>query len=174
MISIDSFENNNFNSNMGTSVSLLKRLYEKSGNCSLSGFLGDSIESIFVDNNGHLEFISRREDEKIEIITNGMVLSDSIVMMQRQNSNSNQSFYLYCWDSNSNLYTYLQFDNETSLNDCYDRLKKNDMNLCSGDVSAKLQELGVSYDNISQILLNKDIDDIYSSVDVSYEGLKRK
>ena len=148
-----------------SSVTLLGKLYETSGNCMMNGFIGDSITSYSFDENGNLEFVSSKRDSKSQIDSTGAVLSDSIVIKQIQKADNASYNHLFSWDVDNSLYTYILFDDVDAMNKCYDNIKRNNSNLCVGDISSTLSQLDVSFDSISQILLNQKVENAASLLD---------
>ncbi len=150
-------------------VVLLNSLYATSGNCMMNGFIGDSIKSYSFDENGNLEFVSSRKDARSQIDSTGAVLNNGVVIKQVQKSENGNYNHLFSWNVGKSLYTYILFDDEKSMNNCYNEIKKRDINLCDGDVTSILGNIGVSFDNISQILLNQKVDSASSLIDAAEE-----
>lgn len=144
---------------------LLRKLYNNSGSCVMNGFIGDSISSYSIDDVGNLQFESSKVDSGSLVNSTGTVLSNSVVIKQVQKSKDRSYNHLFSWDVPRNLYTYVLFDDEDSMNHCYSEIKSFDMNLCEGDISTNFKKMGVSFDNISQILLNQKVDSVSSMLD---------
>lgn len=147
------------------SVDRLERLCNNAGNCVMNGFLGDSVSSCNFDENGILEFSSRKESEGVAVDSVGAVLSNSILIKQKQNGEMMHYHNLYSWDEDSDSYTYLSFDNEGELNRCYDTIKRFDANLCRDDITALFRNMGLSFDSVTQVLLNQKVDPIQRMFD---------
>ena len=42
-----------------------------------------------------------------------------------------------------------------SMDDCYDKLRRSQVNLHNEDISLKFSELGISFDDVAQVRLNQ-------------------
>lgn len=60
------------------------------------------------------------------------------------------------------------FDNKKSLMECFETVKDNDTNLCKNDVFSTFTEMGISFDNIAQVLLNQSNPELASMFEDSY------
>ena len=165
MYSINKINEDSANEKVNLSLAVLKKLYNYYGNCFLNGYIGDSIVDFTIDENGYLEFITNKVTDDKEISSTGTVLTDSVIIKQIESSSDRINNQLFSWDIYSNKYTYISFDNEESMNECFNKIKSNDINLCRGDVSLSLKNIGISFDNVSQILLCKDYNSISSMFD---------
>jgi hypothetical protein len=146
-------------------IGVLKTLYKNSGSCVMNGYLGDSISEFSLDENGNLEFSSKKSNGDNVTLSKGTILSDSVLIKQSENQKDRTHYQLFSWDVPRNQYSYILFSDETSLNDCYNKLKNNDICLCGSDVSSIFNKYDISFDNISQILLDQKVD----SVDAMFE-----
>lgn len=138
-------------------LAVLKRLLVNTGNCVMNGYLGDSVSGVSLDEYGNIEFVSRKEDNSVLVESRGAVLSDSVVIRQKQDIKNRTYYQVFSWDLAEDVYTYIAFDDAESMNSCYEKIKKFDVNLCKEDISNKFVELGISFDSIAQILLNQSV-----------------
>ena len=137
-------------------AAILERLFSNVSNSAINGYVGDSIKKIGVDECGNLEFLSIHQNEKVVTTSVGAVLKDSIVIKQTQeNANYPKINQLYSWNLDCNTYSYLLFDNEAALELAYKKIKYTDTNLCTGDITEKLQAIDISFDDIAQIRVNE-------------------
>lgn len=146
-------------------VAVLSSLLDKNGSCSMNGYLGSSNVKLSFDDAGILEFETRNEADDFVTESWGAVLSDGVVIKQVQKNSQVSYNQLFSWDVDSNSYTYLVFDNMQSMNDCYDKIKAFDVNLNKVDISSTFAELGISFDDVAQVLLNQKVDSVASLVD---------
>lgn len=144
---------------------ILAKLLEKNGNCSMNGYLGSDNLKFTMDESGLLEF--ETIDENMEYVTKsqGVVLSDGVVIKQVQKNDTVSYNQLYAWNIQDNSYSYIVFDNYQSLDDCYKKIKVLDVNLAKEDISSKFGEMGISLDNVAQVLLNQKVDSVSSMVE---------
>lgn len=147
------------------SVDRLEKLYNNAGNCVMDGFLGDSVDSCNFDENGILEFSSRKEKDGVIVQSVGAVLSDSILIKQNQEGEMSEFHNLYSWNKSGDSYTYLCFDDESVLNRYYGVMKRFDVDLCSEDISTAFKRMGLSFDNVTQVLLNQKVDPVQRMFD---------
>lgn len=152
-----------------SSISRLESLYHNAGNCVMDGFLGDSVYSCAFDENGVLEFSSTKDKDGTVMESVGAVLSDGILIKQKQSGEFTQYHNLYSWNSESDSYTFLCFDDQSVLDRYYDVMKRLDANLCSEDITSEFKRMGLSFDNITQVLLNQKVDPIQRMLDDEME-----
>lgn len=133
----------------------IRNLYEKTGNSSISGYLGEELEKMGFDEEGHLHFSTHKEIEDGNIDSHGVVLDDSVLIKQRQLSHDMNSYRLYSWDVDKSMYTFLSFDNESSLNHFFNVIKRFGYSLCDDDISLLFQEMGLTFESVTQVLLNQ-------------------
>jgi hypothetical protein len=147
-------ENNN--------IGVLKTLYNNSGNCLMNGYLGDSVTAFSLDNSGNLEFKSEKKLEDSIVKSTGAILSDSVVIKQCDEKDDRTHYHLFSWDVPGNQYSYFLFLDEGPLNDCYEKIKNNDICLCGKDVPSVFKQLDISFEDIYQILLDQKVDAVDS------------
>lgn len=143
----------------------LINLYNKTGNSSLSGYLGEELKDVLFDGDGKLHFSTDKKVEDIEINSHGVVLTDSVLIKQVQKGRYNSSYRLYSWDVDDSKYTFISFDNNMALNRYYDTVQRFDVSLCGEDISSLFQEMGLSFESVSQIILNQTM----NPMDVLFE-----
>ncbi len=146
-------------------VGVLNDLVNKNGSCSMNAYLGTADIQFSFDDLGLLEFETESKNEEIVTKSRGVVLDDCVVIKQVQSSDGISYNQLLSWDNADNSYTYIAFDNVKAMDDCYEKLKFNDINLAKGDISLVLTEIGISFDSIAQVLLNQKVDILSSMVD---------
>lgn len=152
------------------SLNVLKKIYRNTGNSAISGYLGDSVNDFSIDDYGNLEFKSSKKTENKEINSYGTVLENSVLIKQIQKSRDNIFYQLFSWNVSDNSYTYVVFDDMKSLDYAYNQLKRPGINVEESDVSLLFNELGISFDNIAQILLNQKADELSTMIDESFEN----
>lgn len=145
---------------VGCSIERLEELCNNAGNCVMNGFLRDSVDACKFDFNGVLEFSSNRERDGLSISSKGAVLPNGILIKQTQKSDEANYYNLYSWNKDGDSYTYLSFDNVDVLNRYYDVIKRFGYNLCDEDITDLFKEMGLSFDNVTQVLLNQKVDPI--------------
>lgn len=156
------------------SIERLERLRDDTGNCIMNGFLTDSVSSCNFDSNGLLEFTSHKEKDGTSISSVGVVLSDSILIRQTQKGEVSSYYSLYSWDDKDGSYTYLSFDNGDILKEYYERIKRMGISLCNEDVSDAFKAMGLSFENVTQVLLNQKVDPIQRMFDEELETYSKK
>lgn len=144
---------------------VLTNLLEKNGSCAMNGYLGETNIKFTIDNNGVFEFATTNQLENNETKSQGAILSDGVVIKQVQKTDRSSYNQLYAWNIDDNSYTYIVFDNNSSLDDCYEKTKAMDINLAKEDLSSKFAEMGISFDNVAQVLLNQKVDSVSSMVE---------
>ncbi len=136
---------------------ILDRVYENSGNNCISGYL-DGINNIDFDEFNHMYFDSYHIVRDLETISRGTVLDDeSILIMQIQRNKEKSYYQMFGISSDSKKYTYLEFENDQAMEEAYFRMRKNNTNLCQGDLSDSLRRIGVDFDTIGQARVNVDL-----------------
>ena len=135
----------------------LVQLYETVGNRSIDGYLGENLEDVVFDGEGKLHFSTHKEVEETSIDSHGVILSDGVLIEQTQKGRSFTSHRLYSWDTENNQYTYLAFDHLFAMKRFYDVIQRFDAVLCGDDISQQFQEMGLSFENVTQILLNQKV-----------------
>ena len=171
MFKIYQIKEDSSNSNVNLSISRLKKLYDLIGNSYMSGFIGDSITSFSVDDNDLLEFTTLKELNNSTFGSSGVVLPGSIVFMQSVDEVDINNLISY--DDKNNRFTFISFDDYNSMSECYNSIKNNNINLCSGDISSILNDIGVSLDSISKIYVKKDIKVLSSLIGDEYSMHKK-
>ena len=132
----------------------LIQLYQRVGNRSTTGYLGEDLKVQF-DSDGRVQYNTHKELDEMNVDSQGVLLNDSILIKQVQRGHDFSSYRLYSWDTSENMYTYISFDQETALNRFFGVIKRFDANLCVDDISSSFQNMGLSFDNVNQILLKQ-------------------
>ena len=171
MFKIYQIKEDSSNNNVNLSISRLKKLYDLIGNSQMSGFIGDSITSFSIDDNGLLEFTTLKELNNSTYSSSGVVLPDSIVIMQIIDDEDIN--HLISYDDKNNKFTFISFDDFGNMSKCYHSIKNNNINLCSGDISSILNNIGISLDSISKIYIKKDIKLLSSLISDEYNIHKK-
>ena len=146
-------------------IGVLKTLYKNSGSCVMNGYLGDSVSSFSLDENGNLEFTSNKTVGDIATSSTGAILNNTVLIKQVDKQKDRTHHQLFSWDVPGNQYSYLLFSDGKSLDDCYEKLKNGDICLCGSDVSTIFKDNNISFDNISQILLDQKVDSVKDMFD---------
>ena len=147
----------------------LEKIYLISGNCIMNGFLGEDLLGTNLDDNGNFEFMSSKKSDEGVVDSVGVVLEDSILIKQVDQEESNTYYKLYSWDVETGTYTYLSLENQNSLNHFYNVIKRFGKNLCDEDISSSLAEMGLTFDTVTQVLLNQNVDPIERMFDEEME-----
>lgn len=137
---------------------VLTKLLSETGDSSKSGYLDDSIVGMNLDEFGNLQFESYREKEGRVIKSTGVVFDDCVLIKQNEKVGNRNYYQIYSWDVNNKCYTYVSFDKENSMNNCYDRLRTAQVNLHNEDISLKFAELGISFDDIAQVRVHQNME----------------
>lgn len=164
-MNINEVKNSNLGNERQKEINILCDLLKKNGNCAMNGYLGCNKIDFSFDNLGILEFFTRNETADSITESKGAVFNNNVLIKQvqkKENKNLNQ---LITWDVNENSYTYVAFDNFESLTQCYERIKEANINLCHEDVDVKFTELGISFDNVAQVLLGQKVDPLSAMLD---------
>lgn len=132
-------------------ICILEELAETVGDCPEIGFLGSSVSNISYDNYGKVEFESEKYGQDIITKSTGAVLSDSVIIMQVQDSKDSRLMQLYSWKLDGSKYTYLTFDSELVLKKAYDGVKQTDKGFLAENLDNDLQEIGISYRDIMDV-----------------------
>ena len=135
-------------------VQPLVMLYKRVGNHSKDGYLGEKLDVLF-DGDGKLHYSTHKEINEGAVDSQGVVLGDSVLIKQVQRSHDLTSYRLYFWDTKKDMYTFLSFDNELSLNRYYDVIQRFGVSLCDEDISILFQEMGLTFESVNQILINQ-------------------
>ena len=146
----------------------LRLLYENTGNSFISGFLGEELNNVMFDEEGRVHFETHKEFEEESIDSVGVVLKNSILIKQTQKSHDFVSYRLYSWDVFQNQYTFIAFDQPMVMNRFYDSVAKFQFNLCQKDIIMLFQQMGLTLENVIQILVNQK--NIYSPIPFEEEG----
>ena len=147
----------------------LEKIFLISGNCIMNGFLGEDIVDTNYDGDGRFEFVTSKQNENGVVDSVGVVLDDSVLIKQVDQGESNTYYKLYSWDVDSGIYTFLSFDNRQSLNHFYNVIKRFGKNMCEEDISSSLAEMGLTFDNVTQVLLNQSVDPVARMFDEEME-----
>lgn len=151
------------------SIERLERLRDEAGNCVMNGFLSDSVSACSFDSNGVLEFSSDKEKDDVVISSVGAVLPNGVLIRQTQKGEVSSFYNLYSWNAKGDSYTYLSFDNGDILKRYYDTIKRFGHNLCDEDITDLFKEMGLSFDSVTQVLLNQKVDPIQRMFDDEME-----
>ena len=138
----------------------LVKLYKDTGNVISSGYLGEKFNDAYFDGNGRFNYSTHKESDEAVIDSHGIILDESVLISQTVKSSSDTSYRLYSWDVNNECYTLLSFDREFALKRYYDVIKRFNVNLNGDDVSSLFKEMGLTFDNVIQILLNQKVNPI--------------
>ena len=136
---------------------VLTKLLSETGDSSKSGYLDDSITGMSLDEFGNLQFDSYREKEGRKINSTGVVYGDCVLIKQQESVGNRDYYQMYSWDVPHKCYTYISFDKEKAMTNCYDKLRRGQVNLHHEDISVKFSELGISFDDIAQVRLHQDM-----------------
>ena len=147
------------------STYLLGRLEKNTGNCVMNGFLGEDFLDLSFDEEGRLEFSSCKEVDDVVIHSLGVALSDSVLIRQEEQDHSSSFYRLYSWDVDNNIYTFLGFDSKDALDRYFDVVKRFDICLCGEDISTLFQEMGLTFESVTQVLLNQKVDPLQRMFD---------
>ncbi len=147
-------------------------LFKKTGNKSISGYLGEEFNDLLFDDDGKIHFSTIKNADGMKIDSHVVLLDNSILIKQTQKGNYSSSYRLYSWDIDNDRYTYISFDNPIALNRYYDTIKRFDISLCGEDISSLFQEMGLTFESINQILLNQSIDPMEVLFDEDNKPLK--
>lgn len=137
---------------------VLTRLLSETGDTSKSGYLDDSITGMSLDNFGNLQFESYREKEGRTITSTGVVYGDCVLIKQEEKVGTRNYYQMYSWDVPHKCYTYISFDKDEPMINCFDKLRSSQINLHNEDISSKFAELGISFDDIAQVRLHQKTD----------------
>ena len=154
---------------------VLTKLLSETGDSSKSGYLDDSITGMSLDEFGNLQFESYREKEGRVINSTGVVFDGCVLIKQHEKVGNRDYYQMYSWDVSDKCYTYISFDEEKPMTDCFNKLKSTQVNLHNEDISLKFAELGISFDDIAQVKLHQNmnsfsLDDMFRDRVVSQEN----
>ncbi len=135
----------------------VNRVLTSNGSCKMNGFIGD-VTDFRIGTDGVPEYRTVHEEDGTTIKSTGCILSDSILVRQKQSDDKITFFQLYSWDIVDSNYTHIIFDSGNTLDDCYDRVKDADMNLSHGDIVDNLSLIGVNMDHVAHILTDQEKD----------------
>ena len=139
-------------------ANIINNVYEKTGNCRVNGFLGEGISNIIFDENGNIEFMTIKNDNDTQIKSWCTLLDGSILVKQVETKENIVDTRLYSYDINKNVYTYLSLATQESLRKFYDVMKRLEINLCDGDITDNFKNMGLTFDDVIQVLLEQPID----------------
>ncbi len=148
----------NYNDRVVEEAYVLTKLLSETGDTSKSGYLDDSITSMNLDEFGNLEFDSHKEKDGRVIDSKGVVYNGCVLIKQHEVIGKRDYYQMYSWDVANKCYTYISFDKEQSMLNCFDKLKRTQVNLHNEDISSKFAELGISFDDIAQVRLHQNMD----------------
>ena len=151
----------------------LVKLYKNTGNSLISGYLGEKFNSAFFDEFGRFNFSTHKELDEAAVDSRGIIIGDdSVLISQKVKGSADTSYRLYSWDTNEECYTLLSFDREFALDRYYDVVKRFNVNLNGDYVAYLFKEMGISFDNVIQILLNQKTNPIDKMFDEEMEKEK--
>jgi len=153
---------------------LLKQLYNNSGSCIMNGYIGDAAPIFSLDSNGCLEFETNKKIGDNYTKSKGAILSNSIAIKQLDKKGDRDYYQLFSWDVDNSMYSYILFDNIESLDDCYNKIKENNICLCNTDVTGFFKNNNISFDNVSQILVDQKVDSVSSMLDDAEDDFECK
>lgn len=142
---------------------ILCNVYDNTGSCRMNGFLDINGMNYSFDSKGVLEFSTKKEFDSEVYFSTGALLSDSLLVMQKQENKcsfDNPFYQIYSWNPDGNKYTYLLFSDEDAMKMCYDKLKAADKSLCGGsvDISEIFNQLDIPFDYVANTLVNQSYD----------------
>lgn len=133
----------------------LEKQFKRNGSCPMNGYLGEDMKVSF-DEEGRLEFSTQKTVEGSEVDSKGVALSEGVLVKQTQKSPASNSYRLYSWNEEGDRYTFLAFDSQRALDQYYKVLKRFNASLCDDDISTMFQEMGLSFESVTQVLLNQE------------------
>lgn len=148
---------NELNQYQDPNVSTLGELFQATGNCPMNGYLGESLERIAYDEEGNFYYSTEHSEEDFFTQSRGVVYGKNLLVKQKSKSQDSESYSLYSWDTEKRMYTYLAFDYPAALKRFFDTIKNFRVNLCDEDVSHLFQEMGLTFENVTQIRLNQSV-----------------
>ena len=134
----------------------VRMLYERSGNCVMNGYLGEDIKDVSIDDDGRFLFSISCVKDDSTIDTQGAVLPSGILLNQTIKSEESVSYRIYSWDEEFRRYTALTFDSCDAMKHAFDAIKHSGDNLCKKDITVLFQEMGLTLDPVTQVLLNQE------------------
>ena len=157
-------------------VKILEDLYRNTGNNCMNGYIENGINNISRDEFNHLYYDSYNISGNLETYSRGTILDDnSIVIKQIQTNNKDKNYYqIFGIDSEGKKYTYLDFESEKAMNEADFRVRRNNTNLCSGDLTESLRNIGVDFDSIGQVRINVEFPSIALNEMVNEETKKEE
>lgn len=132
-------------------INVLEDIAERVGDCQEIGFLGSSVSNISYDEFGKVEFESEKVSSDVITKSKGVVLDESVVIMQTQESDNSKLLQLYSWKIDGSKYTYLTFDSMLALEKAYNEMKKCNKGFLAENLDDDLQEIGISYRDIMDV-----------------------
>ena len=148
----------------------VQKLYEKTGSCKMNGYLGEDLKDPYLDENGLFCFSTHKEVEDTVIDSFGTAYKDSVLIKQTSKSYTGTDYSLYSWDASQGKYTFLGFDDPNALDRFYDRIRKFGINLCDEDVTLLFREMGLTLENVTNILLNQERNPMDMMFDDEFSG----
>lgn len=150
----------------------LDLLCKKSGNCAMNGYFGSSLTDCTFDDEGVLEFSSSKSLGDTTFNSIGCVLGDSVLIKQIQTGPVSDYNKLYSWDVDNGMYTYLEFEDKTTLNTFYGKIKRAGVSLCDNDLSSTIADMGLSLDNVTKVLVRQGVDHLTTMLEDDAESLE--
>ncbi len=138
--------------------SVLERIFDTVGNNCMSGYLEYGIHDMSYDEFNHLCFDSYNLTGDLETLSHGTIMDDnSLVIRQVQNNNKDKKYFqIFGVSSDGKKYTYLDFESEEAMMEADMKIRRGNANLCLGDITDTLREIGVDFDTIGQVRVNVD------------------
>ena len=149
--------------NKDKKVSMLKELYKTTDNREISGYIGDGLDNVYYDDNNDVIYSSHHESGNLTTDSWGVVLDNSILIKQIQNDGKDNYNQIFSWDISNMIYSYVLFDSPEVMDLAYDKLRVKQYSLCNTDVVSIFKEIGIKFENISNVLLNQEFIALESS-----------
>ena len=138
-------------------VTVLKDMFQATGNCPMNGYLGEDLDRMAYDEDGNFHFSTEHHGEDFVTQSRGVVYGNNLLVKQKTKSHDMESYSLYSWDTEEKVYTYLSFDYPGALKRFFETIKRFGVNLCEDDISQQLKEMGLTLENVTQIRLNQSV-----------------
>jgi len=133
-------------------------LYHQTGNTTISGYLGEELKDLNINSRGDISCYTVKEKDEMEITSNIVSYgNNNVLIAEEQKGHDNTYYRMYSWDTNEMEYTFIEFDNPMSMRDFYRVIPRFNKNLCEDDISSMFQEMGLRFDNVTQIKLNQQV-----------------
>lgn len=147
-------ENKNFGSNQ-KELEELYQFYQLVGDRVESGYLGSSIDNIQKDENGKLFVSTQNLSGSCYTKSKTTLLDHSFLVQQIQEKGDQKYYQLFSWDKSGEKYTYVEFDNEESLNSCCNGIRKYVSDPLGVQVETIMRQLQIPKDHIMNVKINQ-------------------